>query len=112
MVIVMKFKICKANISDLLSLMDLYKHLATDGVSMLNLKEARKIFNKLKTYPDYKIYKVLANKKVIGTFCLIIVDKIRHTGAPFGIVEDVIVHPNYRRKGVGRRNDGICYGLL
>jgi GNAT superfamily N-acetyltransferase len=99
----MKIEIRKATGRDLPSILDLYTHLGMDDGSILTLKEAKRIFNRMKTYPDYKLYIALMDKEIIGTFALIIMDNLGHRGAPSGIIEDVVVHPEWRRKGVGKR---------
>lgn len=99
----MKIEIYKATGRDLPLILKLYAHLGMDDGSILTLKEAKTIFNRMKTYPDYKLYIALANKEVIGTFALIIMDNLGHKGAPSGIVEDVVVHPEWRGKGVGKK---------
>jgi len=55
-------------------------------------------------YPFYKIYIVLdeKNSKIIGTFTLIICDNLGHGGRSFAIVENVVIHQDYRRIGIGK----------
>jgi GNAT superfamily N-acetyltransferase len=99
----METKIYEATGRDLPSILALYTHLGMDDGSILTLKEAKRIFNRIKTYPDYKLYIARVDEEIVGTFALIIMDNIGHMGALSGIVEDVVVHPDYRRKGIGRR---------
>lgn len=98
----MKIEIRKATGKDLSLILHLYTHLGMDDGSILTLKEAKRIFNRMKTYPDYKLYIALVDKEIAGTFALIVMDNLGHRGAPSGIVEDVVVHPKWRRKGVGK----------
>ena len=99
----MEVKIRTATMKDLSSILPLYKYLGMDDGGVLTLKDAKKIFIKMKRYPDYKLYIVRMDKEIVGTFALLIMDNIGHAGVPSGIVENVVVHPDYRRKSVGRR---------
>jgi len=96
-------EIRKAAGRDLPSILYLYSHLGMDNGSILTLKEAKKILNRIKKYPYYKLYVARADNEVVGVFALIIMDNLGHLGAPSGIVEDVVVHPEWRGKGVGSR---------
>lgn len=98
----MNIEICEATISDLPSVLLLYSHLGMDDGNVLALKDAKKIFNKIKKYPNYKIFTGKMNKEIIGTFALLIIDNIGHMGAPSGLIEDLVVHPEYKRKGIGK----------
>lgn len=99
----MDIKIRKSTISDLPSVLMLYSHLGMDDGRVLTLKDAKKVFDKIKKYPDYKIFVAKVNKKIVGTFALLILDNIAHMGAPSGLIEDVVVHPDFRRKGIGKQ---------
>lgn len=99
----MDIKIRKSTISDLPSVLMLYSHISMDDGSVLTLKDAKKVFDKIKKYPDYKIFVAKVNKKIVGTFALLILDNIAHMGAPSGLIEDVVVHPDFRRKGIGKQ---------
>ncbi len=99
----METEISKATGKDLPSILHLYANLGMDDGNILTLKEAKRIFNRIKTYPDYKLYIARVDKEIVGTFALIIMDNIGHMGTPSGIVEDVVVHPEWRGKGVGKK---------
>ncbi len=99
----MDIKIRKAKDKDLSSILQLYAHLGMDDGSILTLKQALKIFGRIQTYPDYNLYIAVAKGKVIGTFALLVMDNLGHTGTRSGVVEEVVVHPDYRRRGIGGR---------
>jgi GNAT superfamily N-acetyltransferase len=74
-----------------------------DGGPVLSIEEARSIFVRIKKYPDYKIYVAMLDGSIIGTFELLIMDNLAHMGAPSGVLEDVVVHRDWRGKGVGKQ---------
>ena len=64
--------------------------------------DARRIFERINTYPDYAIYLAEVNGKIAGTFGLLVMDKLAHNGKPSALVEDVVVDEALRGQGIGR----------
>jgi GNAT superfamily N-acetyltransferase len=98
----MKLTIRKANKNDLASILSLYSQPGVDDGEVLSVEEARRIFDKTGSYPNYKLYVAVKDNKIIGSFALLIMDNLAHMGAPSGIVEDVMVSPSYQGQGVGK----------
>ena len=55
------------------------------------------------SYPNYKIYIAVFDKRVVGTFALLIMDNLGHQGAPSAIIEDVAVEPEFQDRGIGKQ---------
>ncbi len=85
---------------DLPRILDLYAR-ALDGKA-LAVDDAEKLFERICSYPDYQLYLCEHDGRLAGTFALLIMDNLGECGTPSGIVEDVVVEPGYRRRGVGR----------
>jgi len=96
-------KIRKARAADLPGILSLHAELESADGDILPVEEARKIFLKVRKYPDYRIHVAVSDREIIGTFALLIMDNLAHLGAPSGIIEDVVVHKDWQRKGIGRR---------
>ena len=69
----------------------------------LSLEAARVRFERYQEYPNYRIYVAELNQAIVGTFALIIVDSIAHSGQPFAVVEDVVVSEDCQGRGIGKR---------
>ncbi|MFH0782832.1 MAG: GNAT family N-acetyltransferase [Pseudomonadota bacterium] len=93
----------EAREADLPAILSLYSQLGQDDGTVLSLGEARRIFDRLRSYPDYGIHVALADSKIIGTFALLIMDNLAHRGARSAILEDVVVDEGRRGKGVGKQ---------
>ncbi len=91
-----------ANGEDLPAVLGLYRYLGMDDGAILSLDEATRIFARMKLYPDYTLHVAVAEERIVGAFSLLVMDNLGHKGAPSGVVEDVVVHPDWRRKGIGR----------
>ncbi len=87
--------------ADLPAVLHLYSQLGMDDGMALTLETAKEIFNRMKAYPDYMLYVAVEGEAVVGVFALLIMDNLGHKGAPSGVVEDVVVHEDWRGKGVG-----------
>jgi len=92
----------KASEDDLSAVLALYSQLGTDDDAVLSPDEAKKLFTRMKTYPDYTLYVSVFGVTVVGSFALLIMDNLGHKGAPSGVVEDFVIHQDWRGKGVGR----------
>lgn len=88
---------------DLPSILRLYSQLGMDDGEVLNLAEAERIFDKMRFYPDYRLYVASMDYLIVGTFALLIMDNLGHLGARSGVIEDVVVRKDLRSQGVGRR---------
>lgn len=77
-----------------------------DNESALEPEEAADIWNRINQYPYYKVFVAedeFHGNKVVGTFCLIILDNLGHRGAKLAVVENVIVSHKLRGQGVGHQ---------
>ena len=71
--------------------------------SGLSPKKAKKIFKKIKSDKNYKIYIAILDSKVVGTATIFIEQKFIHDGGKVGHIEDVSVRKKYKDKGIGQK---------
>ena len=90
----------EANRQDLPRILDLYAR-ALDGRA-LKVDDAERLFERIQRYPDYRLHLAETDGRLAGTFALLIMDNLGECGTPSGIIEDVVVEPEYQRRGVGR----------
>ncbi len=98
----MNLRIREANTADLPQILNLYLH-ALEDKAVLTLDEAKQIFNKMGSYPNYKVYVAENEVEMVGTFALLIMDNLGHIGTPSAVVEDVAVLPNHQGQGIGKQ---------
>lgn len=92
----------RARDEDIDWLLDMYTSLDFSPEPSLPLTDARARFRRIEGYPDYRVYVAECEGERVGTFALIIIDGLAHGGRPHAIVEDVVVAPGQRRRGVGQ----------
>jgi len=90
----------KATEADLPEILRLDQQL-DGGDSPLTDAEAKRIFALMATYPDYAIYVAEEDGVIVGSYALVIIEKLAHRGRPAGIVEDVVVEESRRGQGIG-----------
>jgi GNAT superfamily N-acetyltransferase len=93
----------EAQEADLPAILSLYGQLGQDDGTVLSLEEASRIFDKLRSYPDYRIHVALADGKIVGTFTLLVIDNLAHRGARSAILENVVVDEGLRGQGIGKK---------
>jgi GNAT superfamily N-acetyltransferase len=107
--------------AELSSILALYTELETGETNAADLRSTADIFARIQRVPRYTVYVALAAGEILGVFSLLIMENLAHGGAPSGIVEDVVVHPRWRRQGVGRQmlefamqecRQANCYKLM
>lgn len=93
----------EATSADLPDILSLYAQLGQDDGSVLSVAEAGVIFEKISSYPDYRIYLAIMNGRPVGTFALLIMDNIAHMGIKSAILEEVVVLEELRGQGIGKK---------
>ena len=87
--------------SDLAAVLELYAQPELDGDQTLPPDEALVVFNRMRAYPDFRLYVAELDGRIVGTFILIVMENLAHGGAPSGLVESVVVAPDMQGRGVG-----------
>ena len=87
--------------SDLPEVLRLYKQPDFDG-RVISIAAAERIFDRMASYPNYKIYVATKDERIVGTFALLIMDNLGHLGTPSAIVEDVVVDARLQGRGIGK----------
>lgn len=99
----MNIKIKKAEEKDIPSILALHSEIDLSDEESISLQNANVIFSRIQSYPNYHIYVALVQGEIVGTFALLIMDKLAHKGTPSGIVEDVAVRSEWQGKGIGKQ---------
>jgi GNAT superfamily N-acetyltransferase len=93
----------KAELEDIPSILSLYAEIDFPGEESLSPEKARYRFLRIQSYPDYNIYVAVHEGQVVGTFALLIMDNLAHSGASSAVIEDVVVGKDWQRHGIGKQ---------
>lgn len=98
----MRLIIRAAEETDLPEILALYGQLGMDAGTVLTVAQARPIWQRIKSYPDYQLWVAEVDGAIQGVMALLIMDNLGHLGAPSAVVEDIVVRENFRGRGIGR----------
>jgi GNAT superfamily N-acetyltransferase len=110
-----------AAVEDLAAVLKLYAQPDFDSGRVLPPDEAACLFARFASYPDYTLFVAEHDGRIVGSFALLVMDNLGHLGAPSGIVEDVVVAPEWQGKSIGnammafardRCREKGCYKLM
>jgi GNAT superfamily N-acetyltransferase len=110
----------EASEGDLPGVLALYSHPDIDGNNLLSVDEAKAVFRRFRSYPNYKLFVACDEERIVGTFTLLIIDNLAHRGSPSGLVEDVVVSADRQYQGIGKQmmkfaldrcRDAGCYKM-
>ena len=93
----------EASKADLPGVLRLHAQPDMDDGHVLSVQEAERIYDRMASYPNYKLYVAVIESRVVGTLSLLIMDSLGHLGAPSAIIEDVAVDPAMQGQGIGKQ---------
>lgn len=87
---------------ELNELLDLYIHLNKDDPRLELDEQLKNKWLKIFNNEDY-FYLVGEYKgKIVSSLVLTIIDNLTRNARPYGLIENVVTHPDYRKMGIGR----------
>jgi GNAT superfamily N-acetyltransferase len=113
----------EVTLDDLPEVLRLYYEAGVDRELWQDLAAAEALFTRLQHYPNYTIWLAMlavSSSQAVGTFSLLIMDSLVHSGTPAGVVEGVAVDPSFQGQGIGRQmmqhaialcRDAGCYKM-
>jgi ribosomal protein S18 acetylase RimI-like enzyme len=109
-----------ATADDLAGLSDLYKHLNPDDEPP-EMAVARESFRQLHLYPGSAVLVGTVAGELVSSCTLIVIPNLTRTGRPYGLIENVVTHSAWRKRGHGtallrhaasRGFDHGCYKVM
>lgn len=85
---------------ELPALLRLYAHLHPQD-EMLPLGEAMPTWKMLRQDPNQHCLGAYWNDTLVSTCTLIVIPNLTRGGRPYGLIKNVVTHPDYRRRGLG-----------
>jgi len=92
----------EATRGDLPSILDLYVRGDLETGPRLPLPRAEAIHAQMLRTPGYRLCVAEQDGVLIGSFALLVMVNLGHQGSPSAVIEDVVVAPQWQRRGVGR----------
>lgn len=89
--------------NELEKLLELYKHLNKDDPKIIVDESIKKLWNEI--YEDLNTFYIVVDieGEIVSSCMLTIIKNLTRNARPFGLIENVVTHSNYRKKGFGRK---------
>ena len=91
-----------ASEQDVAEVQRIYAETGLDGGNPLPAAAARDIFARFSRYPSYRLWVAERDRTVVGTYALMLMDNIAHSGRPLAVVEQVGVDRRMQGQGLGK----------
>ena len=100
----MHLLIRQATEADLDDVLTLYLQSGLDS-RVLEPAQARALFRRFADYPSYRLFVASEAQggAVVGSYALLVMHNLAHSGTPSAIAEDVVVAPDRQGQGIGRQ---------
>lgn len=87
--------------NELPSLLELYTHLHENDLPLTDDIVINRIWHDILT--DKKIHCLVAEteNRIVASCILVVVPNLTRGGKPYGLIENVVTHTDYRKKGIG-----------
>ena len=85
---------------DLQGLLLLYTHLHDNPIPQLDGK-IQGLWEEILQSPHYHIVVAAQGEELLASCTLVVIPNLTHGQRPYGLIENVVTHPDHRRKGLG-----------
>jgi len=98
----MEYTIRSIRESELEQLLDLYTHLHNDDPIQKSENELKVLWERM--FRNESMHYIVAdvNGQLVGSCVLVIIQNLTRNTRPYGLIENVVTHKSFRRKGIGK----------
>jgi GNAT superfamily N-acetyltransferase len=87
---------------ELPDLLDLYKHLHSEDDPLPESRVVDAVWQELMANRRYKYFGVFEREKMLSSCTITVIPNITRACRPYGVIENVVTHKNYRSQGYGK----------
>ena len=89
--------------SELDELLRLYEHLHVADDPLPGREQVEALWHQIQQNPDLKYFGVFLDGRLVSSCTLAIIPNLTRGCRPYGVIENVVTHAEFRRKGYGRQ---------
>lgn len=86
---------------ELKSLLSLYKYLIPDDLELEVDYKVEELWDEILNDPNLFYIVIEENGKIVSSCTLAVIKNLTRSARPYGLIENVVTHPDYRNKGYG-----------
>jgi len=86
---------------ELPALLDLHKHLFDEDLPVPDEKTLSRIWSEMLADRKMNCLAAEADGKIVASCILTVIPNLTRSGQSYGIIENVVTHADYRKKGIG-----------
>ncbi|MEW6619632.1 MAG: GNAT family N-acetyltransferase [bacterium] len=94
-------KVRMIKFNEIEQLLELYKHLHVNDPKIEIDETLKKLWKEIFEDPNHFCLVIEENGKIISSCNLIIIRNLTRNACPYALIENVVTHKNYRKKGYG-----------
>jgi GNAT superfamily N-acetyltransferase len=102
-----QFRLIRAD--ELSCLLELYKHLNSDEPPLPEEDVVNQVWHDFMADPKIHCVVGETDRRLVASCTLVIIPNLTRGARPYGLIENVVTHPEYRQKGIG--SDLLRYTL-
>ena len=88
--------------SELNKLLDLYLHLHSSDDPLPEPETVKTIWHEIQSNPNLKYFGLYDEGRLVSSCTISIIPNLTRGCRPYGVIENVVTHGDFRRKGYGR----------
>ena len=102
-------------------MLDLYKYLNPDDPDLKGTDYITELWRNIFNDPERYYFVIKEDGRLVSTCTLAIIKNLTRSGRPFGLIENVVTHSKYRKRGYGTAilqkaveiaKDNNCYKVM
>jgi GNAT superfamily N-acetyltransferase len=93
----------KVRENELPGLLSLYRHLHPGDPELAVTVDIERLWHRILTDAQWHYLVADIGGKIVSTCALAIIPNLTRSARPYGLIENVVTHPDFRRRGIGTR---------
>lgn len=87
---------------ELNELLDLYSYLHTSDDPLPDIDVINAVWHEIQTNPDIQYFGLFADGRLVACCTICIIPNLTRGCRPYGVIENVVTHNDFRNKGYGK----------
>jgi GNAT superfamily N-acetyltransferase len=93
----------RVRFDELPSLLSLYRYLHPTDPELAITDDVERLWQRIASDPQLHYIVAEVNHQVVSTCTLTVIPNLTRNARPYGLVENVVTHPDSRRRGIGTK---------